>query len=653
MGPTMSCTTRSLARSALSSQWEDDIRQTLDDLATSKDAKRKLEEVLRSLSQERQQCQANISVADGLEIEALQSGLLLDLIDEDYKPAKTPDDATERTFKAIEQIKVEWGRDFYATLRQNSVFLPTRLSRDSASQLRGIAKAFTITEFCTAIKPLLEQPKKKGKKQERVPPHAQRVVQISDITAARSALKKALEANEPSSIPAADPMLQLDADHRNTEDREIEEPRRYSSVGPQSPEITPITCDDLYASTTASSALGREDNHLARDSPSTPFRVAVEQEQASTRSAASTPVNIIDGHESHYTKFVSSASAPTSPDCAIMGNGKRKWTSELPSELVAKHRRKPISAVTKTDLQSELLDSSVDESGDASEPASRLPKLQIPPSAAPSLSPPSHTYTPPPRATSPSARNSNANPNKDVGGQLQIEGFVQPKDNPQDTQRQEVNNLIVQDLAPKHKLHGSTVNELIRTFLPQSLVKVLELNDVKETRSAVSACIENGTMTGTYVVGTLCSKEHWIGVVFNSELNTLSLIDSYVGHVQSQQWVDHFSLGLADAGCANHDRTAPQTSQQPNLWDCGIYLVVSLLRAVASEKVPSPSPRASPAWIDGPFWRIIFTNHLMAGDSARLSSSALVALEGSDCIEGFNIATRLKRSKALSANLEV
>jgi hypothetical protein len=43
----------------------------------------------------------------------------------------------------------------------------------------------------------------------------------------------------------------------------------------------------------------------------------------------------------------------------------------------------------------------------------------------------------------------------------------------------------------------------------------------------------------------------------------------------------------------------------------------------------------------------------MAGDSARLSSSALVALEGNDCTEGFNVATRLKRSKALRANLEV
>jgi hypothetical protein len=469
--------------------------------------------VLLSLSQERQECQANISVADGLEIEALQSGLLLDLIDgKNYEPAKRPDNATKRTFRAIELIKEEWGRDFYATLQRNSVFLPTRLSRDSASELRRIAVAFTITKFCTAIKPLLEQPKKKGKKQERVPPHAQRVVQTSDIAAARSALEKAQEANEPSSIFAADPMLPLGADHRNTvyEDREIEEPRRCSSVGPQSPEITLVTCDDPYASTTASSALGREDDHQARDSPSTPFRVAVEE-------------------HAYSTKSVSSASAPTSPDCAIMRKRKRKRTSELPSKLVAKHRRTSSSAVTETDLQSKLLDS-VDESGDTSEPASRLPKLQIPPSAAPSLSPPSHTYTSPPRATSPSTRNSNANPNQDVGGRLQIEGFVQPKDNPQDsrttlaadysadgelvhvgdlnTQRQEVINPIIKDLAPKNRLSGYTVNKLIRAFLPQSLVKVLELNDVKETRSAVSACIENGTMTGAYVVGTLCSKEH-------------------------------------------------------------------------------------------------------------------------------------------------
>jgi hypothetical protein len=118
MSPTMSRTTRSQAHTASSSQWEDDIRQTLDDLIDEKN----------------------------------------------YKPAKRPDDATERTFKAIEQIKEKWGRGFYATLQQNNVFLPTRLSRDSASELCRIAEAFTITKFCTAIKPLLEQPKKKGKK---------------------------------------------------------------------------------------------------------------------------------------------------------------------------------------------------------------------------------------------------------------------------------------------------------------------------------------------------------------------------------------------------------------------------------------------------------------------------------------------------------
>jgi hypothetical protein len=281
----------------------------------------------------------------------------------------------------------------------------------------------------------------------------------------------------------------LNADHRITvyRDREIEEPRRCSSVGPQSPEITPVTCDDLHASTTASSALGRRDNHLARESLSTPFRVAVEQEQASSHSTASTPVSIRDDYESHSTKSDSSASAPISSDCAIMGKGKRKRTSELPSDLVAKHQRTSSPAVTETDLQSKLLDS-VD---DTSERASRLPKpqifLQIPPSAAPSLGPPSPTYTPPPRATSPSARNSNPNPNQRVGGQLRIKGFVQPKDNPQDgrptlaavkysakgepvhvgdlnTQRQEAINLIIQDLAPERKLRGCTVNQFIRAF---------------------------------------------------------------------------------------------------------------------------------------------------------------------------------------------
>jgi hypothetical protein len=64
-----------------SSPWEKQIRQTRDDLANLADAKAKHEEVFRSLTVDRQALEARISTTHILEHEALQSGLLLDLID--------------------------------------------------------------------------------------------------------------------------------------------------------------------------------------------------------------------------------------------------------------------------------------------------------------------------------------------------------------------------------------------------------------------------------------------------------------------------------------------------------------------------------------------------------------------------------------------
>ena len=57
-------------------------------------------------------------------------------------------------------------------------------------ELRSIAQKFSITDFCAAITPLLDQPRSKGKKQEEVPGVGERGVQTRDIKQTRIALQK-------------------------------------------------------------------------------------------------------------------------------------------------------------------------------------------------------------------------------------------------------------------------------------------------------------------------------------------------------------------------------------------------------------------------------------------------------------------------------
>jgi len=85
-------------------QWEQQIRQSLDDLANPDDAKGNLKEILRSLTRDRKASEARISTAHKLENEVLQTGLLLDLInirDAPWMPAKKPSETTNRIFRAI------------------------------------------------------------------------------------------------------------------------------------------------------------------------------------------------------------------------------------------------------------------------------------------------------------------------------------------------------------------------------------------------------------------------------------------------------------------------------------------------------------------------------------------------------------------------
>jgi len=531
-------------------QWDEQIRRTLDNLVAQADPTKKLHEVLCSLAEDREASGARIATAHELELEALQTGLLLNLIDIDearYRPSNKPSVATVRVWNAVKRTKSKWGEGFHAVLRKNDVYLPTRLSRDSAVELSQVARVFTIDAFCAAIRPFLDQERPKGKAQETTGQAGKRVVQTKDIREAKLVLDKGLSSLLSESDVQTDSTMSasLESSKSSNQDFEVEQPRRYS---PSSSHM----------------------NHRQSLSSIWPARYndsATSTQLSRHHNAGASPLWKSDGHE---------GLTPTS-DFSIIGL-KRKLSCSSLGEMSDKARRSASPATTETDLQDFLLDGASDKEHHSTE-------------------------------------------------------------------------IMVQDLSPETRIQGCTVSKLVREFVPQSLVKLLELNEASKTRAAVSTCIANGLQPGARLVGTLCVKGHWQGILFDSALNTLTLIDSSVGYVDSTEWIDQFSRGVVDTGLPVPVRSDSRTPQQPNKWDCGVYLVVTLLRAFASKNAPPSLPNANPEHISGPFYRGIFIGLLNAGNDARALSHALVP-PNEDCRnKSVNIATRLKCLEAERTNL--
>ena len=79
--------------------------------------------------------------------------------------------------------------------------------------------------------------------------------------------------------------------------------------------------------------------------------------------------------------------------------------------------------------------------------------------------------------------------------------------------------------------------------------------------------------------------------------------------------------------------------------------MVSLLQAIAFEKMSSSLTTLSTKTIHGPFYRTLFTDLLNAGDNPRALAHALVAPDEDHCYDNDNIAIRLKTSEGLLAGL--
>jgi len=79
--------------------------------------------------------------------------------------------------------------------------------------------------------------------------------------------------------------------------------------------------------------------------------------------------------------------------------------------------------------------------------------------------------------------------------------------------------------------------------------------------------------------------------------------------------------------------------------------VVSLLQAIAFEKISSSLTTSSTKTIHGPFYHTLFTDLLDAGDDPGALTHALVAPDEEHCYDNDNIAIRLKTSEGLLAGL--
>lgn len=171
--------------------------------------------------------------------------------------------------------------------------------------------------------------------------------------------------------------------------------------------------------------------------------------------------------------------------------------------------------------------------------------------------------------------------------------------------------LILEDLRPGQLLRGSTVHALIRTFIAPTVLRKAEVRDASSIQETITTFIEHGPSDCCDFVLPLCLNRHWVGIVYRENRNTIQLIDSSVGCIPENMLNDclqsvSFSVSNATGHCAP-TRIRHETPQQPNSYDCGIYLLVCLVRLVAQREFAATEFKENPVPVDGAVLRAILT----------------------------------------------
>jgi hypothetical protein len=154
----------------------------------------------------------------------------------------------------------------------------------------------------------------------------------------------------------------------------------------------------------------------------------------------------------------------------------------------------------------------------------------------------------------------------------------------------------------------------------------------------------------------LCINDHWVRIIFQEDHNPLRICDSFTGVIPAHQldaFAQDVSLCLTDVT----DRDAPthdqhDTPQQPNSWDCGVYLLVSLIRMIglSAQEIGEGDDRPQP--IDGTFFRAILAEYF---DPALDSVATVDAVSMPDIDHdggGIDLKTKLLEAKAFLDRLQ-
>jgi hypothetical protein len=601
---------------------ENPFERRLDQLANTPSPRIHLDGIFSDLTQRRSKYQNKLSEVRELEIVAVQAGHLLDLFepnDKRYQLSVT----TNRILGAISDIKRAWGKDFFACLQRANIFLPVRLSRDSAETLRSISQTCTRDDFASVMRGILERPRSKGKLQEQVPSAGGRVVQTKDIRDAKRELQELARDSESSvgDVPAEQSTAQDASENLEleTNDNSIELPRdrilspapalglRSSAMSISAIPDSPFSLHDSgdHNHGEPHPTTGSTTDNTSDGTTGNPGIAHME------KGSAASDVDPFDVSEIRTPKRTAAAALSLmSPYHDITRDRKRKPSRDSTSDQSPKLRRSMESVWVYAEV-SVTGSHNADKHGQMLQPGVGSMVSSSPPPASPT---PTELV--------------NVNPFHHL--------------------RPEQLDVIFRDLSPMQRLHGCTVDALIKQFLSSSMIRVVELVSIHDARSTISAFLGHSLVRDVTIAINICTQNHWFCALYNQDVNTVRLIDSstgFLGAQQTEEWIDQITLGLCDAGSTNPTWTRSEIPQQTNSWDCGLYLVVSILRAIAYTDTTSSSHA-----IDGRFFRAVFEDFFRSTPDCAKIVHALSGPDQSDL--DTDIATRLIGSRAHRVRLE-